>query len=151
MIYPEPSYLSGMVTAADKAQLSKAQKEYGSRVTAFRFNNPFSSLDFAWNDAYEGKVWGVEASGNKILLFDHDLHGYDGVHGHYDIQPATSVQSMDFSEPTHIVIAFQYSGDEKEYVADGGPSEFEQDYFGWVAIYQQNRDGLEEVVNFECS
>ena len=62
----------------------------------------------------------------------------------------SSVKTIDLSKVSDVIIAFQYSGDEAEYIADG-ISKFEQDYFGWAAIYKQVDNRLEEITSFECA
>jgi hypothetical protein len=49
-----------------------------------------------------------------------------------------------------LIVAFQYSGDENEYVLDG-TSKFEQDYFGWIVIYKMTGAKLEELISYECA
>ena len=51
---------------------------------------------------------------------------------------------------TEIIIAFQYDGNEDEYLEDG-TSKFEQDYFSWVIIYKYVDNKLDELLNYECA
>jgi hypothetical protein len=153
MIYPPPTYLAEVVTEVSASTLARIQKEYGDSTTAFAFNKKFNALIFSWNgkyDAYGGRVWGLDATGNKMLLFDQMLYGYNGVMQLNEEDDINSTKSIDFSEAIEIIIAFQYSGDEAAYLEDG-TSKFEQDYFGWVAIYKHPDNQLKEIISFECA
>jgi hypothetical protein len=153
MIYSHPAHLNGLVTEADKATLSEIQKEYGESTTAFKFDNKFQNLVLSYDaesDEYGGRVWGVDTTGTKLLLFDQFKHGYNGVMELNEEDDISTTKTIDFFEATDVVIAFQYSGDEEEYLEDG-TSKLEQDYFGWVSIYKQADNQLEEIISFECA
>ena len=62
----------------------------------------------------------------------------------------TSTKSIDLISGTEIIIAFQYSSDEAEYLEDG-TSKFGQDYFSWVIVYKYVDNKLEEVLSHECA
>jgi hypothetical protein len=153
MIYPAPSYLSGLVSEVSPEILSVVQENYGTNTTAFKFNSKFNGLVQTWlneHDDYGGTLWGISLTGNKILLFDQSRHGYNGVMGLNEEEDFTSTKSISFLQATEIIIAFQYDGDENEYVLDG-KSKFEQDYFGWIVVYKVTGTTLEELLNYECS
>ena len=153
MINSVPSYLTVLTTALDKATLLKIQKHFGENTTAFKFNSKFKSLMLSWkkeSDEYGGRVWGINSTGGKVILFDQVQHGYNGVMQLNEEDNIGTMKSVDFSETTDIVIAFQYSGDEAEYISEGS-SQFEQDYFSSVAIYKYVNNQLEEIISFECA
>jgi hypothetical protein len=153
MIYPPPSYLNGLVSEVGPEILSVVQENYGDNTTAFKFNSKFNGLVQTWIDDYNdygGTLWGINLTGNKVLLFDQFQHGYNGVMGLNEEEDFNSTKSISLPEATEIIIAFQYSGDENEYVLDGA-SKFKQDYFGWIVIYKMRGGVLEELTNYECA
>ena len=82
MIYPAPSYLTGLLTAAPGKILSAIQNSYGDNTTAFTFDKKFTGLIKTWlaeYDDYGGTVWGLDADGQRILFFDQSKHGYNAV------------------------------------------------------------------------
>jgi hypothetical protein len=153
MIYPEPSYLSGLVTRVNNETLIKIQKNYGINTTAFKFNNKFTGLIQTWLDkfdTYGGTVWGIDTTGNKILLFDQFRHGYDALMGLNEQENLDSTKFIDLPQPMEIIMAFQYNGEEEEYLEDGS-SKFKQDYFGWVVIYKMLDGKIQEFLSYECA
>jgi hypothetical protein len=153
MTYPAPSYLDGLVSDVSPEILSLVHENYGDNTTAFKFNVKFNGLVQTWLNEYNdygGTLWGINLTGNKILLFDQFRHGYSGLMGLNEEEDFNSTKSISFPQATEIITAFQYSGDENEYVSDG-TSKFEQDYFGWIVIYKLNGDVLEELINYECA
>lgn len=153
MNYPEPSYLKELVTKVSGDILTKIQKNYGNNTTAFKFNSKFTSLIQTWIDefnTYGGTIWGIDTTGKKILMFDQFRHGYDALMGLKEEENLDSTKSIALSQLTEIVIAFQYNGDEEEYLEDG-TSKFKQDYFGWVVIFEQREDKLRELLSYECA
>lgn len=151
--YPEPSHLIGFVTPAKQETLFEIQKNYGDNTTAFKFDVMFDSLMKTWLeefDLYGGTVWGIDKTGNKHLLFDQFRHGYDAMMRLNQEEDLNSTKLIVLPQPTEIVIAFQYSGDEDEYL-ERGTSKFKQDYFGWVVIYKKVDNKLEEVYSYECA
>lgn len=153
MNYPPPSYLKGLVSDVSQKTLSELQKSYGTNTTAFKFNTNFTRLVQTWLEEsahYGGTVWGIETTGNKVLLFDQYRHGYNAMMKLNKEEDLNNVKSLDLPEPAEIIIAFQYSGDEDEYL-ERGESKFKQDYFGWVVIYKKVNDKLEELLNYECA
>jgi hypothetical protein len=153
MIYPAPSYLRGLVTEVSPATLPKIKTDYGDNTTAFKFNNMFTALILSWNEEYEeygGRVWGVETTGNKLLIFDQVKHGYNGVMQLNEEDDIGSIKTIEFTEPSEVIVVFQYSGDEADYLEEG-TSKFEQDYFGWIAIYKHTDNKTKEIISFECA
>jgi hypothetical protein len=153
MNYSPPTYLKGLVSEVSQQTLSEIQKSYGTNTTAFKFNNNFTRLVQTWLEEsahYGGTVWGSGTTGNKVLLFDQFRHGYNAMMKLNKEEDLTNIKSIDLREPTEIIIAFQYSGDEDEYL-ERGVSKFKQDYFGWVVIYKKVNDKLEEFFNYECA
>ena len=153
MNYPPPSYLTGLVTAVGQETLSEIQKNYGANTTAFKFNSKFNSLIQTWLQEFGhhgGTVWGIDTIGNKVLLFDQFSHGYNAMMKLNEEEDLESTKSIALPQQTEIIIAFQYSGDEDEYL-ERGASKFKQDYFGWIVIYKKNDNKLEEFLNYECA
>jgi hypothetical protein len=153
MIYPAPSYLTGLVTEATQEILSEVQRNYGDNTTAFKFKQRFKGLTQTWLDEFDeygGTIWGTDTNGNKILLFDQSKHGYNGVMELSEEEDLDTTKSIDFKQSSEIIIAFQYNGDEDEYLEDG-TSNFQQDYFGWVILYRKDDSELGELLSYECS
>jgi len=151
--YSPPSYLVNIVTAVENDILVQIQKEYGENVTAFKFRNEFINIIYSWYNEYDcpaGNVWLVDREGNKITIFDQFLHGYNGVMKLNQANNTNSTKTDNLSNETSVVIAFQYSGDEKEFVTFG-PSKNESDYFDWVIVYKNFDKQLEEILNYECA
>src|SRR6188474_2421527 len=119
MIYPAPSYLNGLVTEVDKATLFKIQKDYGESTTAFKFDDKFQSIILSYNeetDEYGGRIWGVDTTESKLPLFDQVKHGYNGAMELNEEDDISSTKTIDLSNAIDVVIAFQYNGDEAEYI-----------------------------------
>jgi hypothetical protein len=153
MTYPVPTYLKGIVTEVNEPILLEIQKEYGENTTAFKFNINFTTLAQTWNEEfaeYGGTIFGIDKANNQTTMFDQFRNGYNGVMEINEEEDLTSTKSIDLIRGTEIIIAFQYSGDEAEYLEDG-TSKFEQDYFSWVIIYKYLENKLEEVVSYECA
>jgi hypothetical protein len=153
MTYPVPTYLKGIVTEVNEPILLEIQKEYGENTTAFKFNINFTTLAQTWNEEfaeYGGTIFGIDKANNQTTIFDQFRNGYNGVMEINEEEDLTSTKSIDLIRGTEIIIAFQYSGDEAEYLEDG-TSKFEQDYFSWVIIYKYLENKLEEVVSYECA
>ena len=153
MIYPPPSYLTGLVTEVNESILLEIQKVYGDHTTAFKFNTNFTSLIQTWIEEYNeygGTIWGVEKANNQIKIFDQFKNGYNGVMAINEEEDLTSTKSFDLINGTKIIIAFQYGGDEEEYLEDG-TSKFEQDYFSWVIVYKYVDNKLDELLSYECA
>ena|SRR5205085_6548993 len=153
MIYSAPSYLTGLVTEVKNEILAEIQKNYGNNTTSFKLNQKLTGLIVSWNeefDEYGGRVWGTETNGNKLLLFDQLKHGYNGAMKLNEEDDTHSTKSIEFADGTEVILAFQYSGDEEEYLEEGA-SKLEQDYFGWIAIYTYEDNRLEEIISFECA
>jgi hypothetical protein len=153
MIHPPPSYLTGLVTAVNQHTLSEVQKNYGTNTTVFMLNTKFNGLIQTWLEEfghYGGTVWAVETTGNKVLLFDQFRHGYNAMMKLNEQEDLDSTKSITLPQQTEIIIAFQYSGDEDEYL-ERGASKFKQDYFSWVVIYKKIDNKLEEFLNYECA
>jgi hypothetical protein len=153
MLFPPPTYLTSLVAKASGEILTEIQNNYGSNTTAFKFNGIFSSLIQTWNEAFEefgGVVWSIDEAGNKLLLFDQHKHGYNAMMQLTSEEDINSVKPIKFRPPTELIIAFQYSGDEAEYLEDG-TSKLVQDYFGWVVLYKYLDGKLEELFSYECS
>ena len=153
MAYPPPSYLTGIASSVNQKTLVEIQKEYGKNTSAFRFNTKFNSLIQTWLEKlqhYGGTVWGIDTTGKKILLFDQYRHGYDAMMKLNKEEDLDSTKLLDFSQFTEVIIAFQYSGDEDEYLTRG-TSKFKQDYFGWVVIYKIVNNKLEKLFEYECA
>lgn len=153
MNYPPPSYLTGLVSDVSSVILSEIQKEYGDNTTAFKFNLKFDSLVQTWLQQFQhygGTFWGIDATGNRLLLFDQFKHGYNAMMKLNEAEDLHNTKSTALRQQTEIFIAFQYSGDEVEYL-ERGASKFKQDYFGWVVIYKMVDNKLEEVMNYECA
>ena len=153
MKYPPPSYLNGLVSPVSKKILSEIQMEYGANSTAFKFNTKFNSLIRTWLKEFKhfgGTVWGINITGNKVLLFDQYRHGYNALMKLNKEEDPDNTNIIGLPQQTEIIIAFQYSGDVDEYV-ETGPSKFKQDYFDWVVIYKKVDNKLEEILNYECA
>ena len=153
MIYAAPSYLTGLVTEVNEPILLEIQKEYGDHTTAFKFNTNFTNLVQTWIDEYDeygGTILGVDKTNNQTTIFDQFKNGYNGVMEINEEENLTSTKSIDLANGTEIIIAFQYSGDEAEYLEDG-TSKFEQDYFSWVIVYKYVDNKLEELLSYECA
>lgn len=153
MNYPAPSHLTGVVTETTNETLAKVQKDYGGNTTAFLFNTKFTGIIRTWSeeyDSYGGTIWGLDTGGNKILLFDSSRHGYDALMELTHDENLSITKSKDLDQATSIVMAFQYNGEEEEYV-EGGQSKFKQDYFGWVAIYLELNGKLQLIFDYECA
>jgi len=153
MIYTAPSYLKELVTEVDNNILNEVQKEYGTYSTAFKFNKKFKSLMRNWNkefNEYGTTIWGINENNEKITIFDPAKNGYDGVMGLNEAQDINTIKTINFENDVEIIVAFQYSGDEEEYLEDEN-SIFEEDIFGWIAIYKYENGNLEEITNIECA
>ena len=153
MIYPPPSYLTGLVTEVNETILLEIQKEYGDNTTAFKFNTNFTSLVQTWieeYDEYGGTILGVDKANNQTIIFDQFKYGYNGLMEINEEEDLTSAKSIDLINGTDIIIALQYSGDEADYLEDG-KSKFEQDYFSWIIVYKYFDNKLEEVLSYECA
>lgn len=153
MNYPPPSYLTGVVSSVSQKNLSEIQKEYGDNTTAFKFNTKFNSLIQTWLEVFGhfgGIVWGIDTAGNKVILFDQVKHGYDAMMKLNEEEDLDNTKSLDLPRATEIIIAFQYSGDEDEYL-ENGTSKFKQDYFGWVVLYKKIDNKLEKLFEYECA
>ena len=152
MIYPAPLYLTGLVAEVNEQILLEIQKEYGDNTTAFKFIDNFIGLVQTWiteYDQYGGTIFGVDKTNKQTTIFDQFKNGYNGVMEINEEEDLTSTKRIDLISETEIIIAFQYSGDEAEYLEDG-TSKFEQDYFSWVIVYKYV-DNLEEVLSYECA
>lgn len=148
-----PTYLVDIVTAVEYDTLIQIRKRYGENVTAFKFRNDFVNIIYSWYNEYDcpaGNVWLVDREVNKITIFDQFLHGYNGVMKLNQANNITSTKTDNLTIGTCVVIAFQYSGDEKEFVTSG-PSKKESDYFDWIIIYKDIDSQLEEILNYECA
>ena len=127
MIYPAPSYLTELVTEVNDQTLLKIQEEYGDHTTAFKFNTNFTHLVQTWikeYDEYGGTIFGLDKANNQTTIFDQFKYGYNGVMKINEEEDLNSTKSSDLISGTEIIIAFQYSGDEAEYLEDG-TSKFE--------------------------
>ena len=153
MNYPPPSYLTGLVSDVSDVILSHIQKEYGNNTSAFKFNIKFNSLVQTWLQKFQhygGTIWGIDTTDNKILLFNQFKQGYNAMMKLNEEEDLGNTKSIALPEKTQIIIAFQYSGDEDEYL-ERGASKFKQDYFGWVVVYKMVDNNLEEIINYECA
>ena len=153
MIYPVPTYLKGLVTEVNEPILLEIQTEYGENTTAFKFNINFTTLTQTWNEEfaeYGGTIFGIDKANNQTTIFDQFRNGYNGVMEVNEEENLNSTKSIDLISGTEIIIAFQYSGDEAEYLEDG-TSKFEKDYFSWVIIYKYLDNKIEEVLSYECA
>ncbi|MBZ5857749.1 hypothetical protein [Flavihumibacter profundi] len=153
MIFPAPSYLTGLVTEVSEATLLEIHKQYGKYTTAFKFNTSFTSLIQTWikeYDEYGGTIWGVDKSNNQTIIFDQFKNGYNGVMEINEEEDLSSKKGIDLISGTEIIIAFQYSGGEAEYLEDG-TSKYEQDYFSWVIVYKYADNKFEELLSYECA
>ena len=153
MTYPVPTYLKELVTEVNEPILLEIQKEYGDNTTAFKFNTNFTTLTQTWIeefDEYGGTIWGLDKANNQTTIFDQFKSGYNGVMEINEEEDLNSTKSIDLVSGTEIIIAFQYGGDEAEYLEDG-TSKFEQDYFSWVIVYKSVDNKLEEVLSYECA
>ena len=153
MTYPVPTYLKELVTEVNEPILLEIQKEYGDNTTAFKFNTNFTTLTQTWIeefDEYGGTIWGLDKANNQTTIFDQFKSGYNGVMEINEEEDLNSTKSIDLVSGTEIIIAFQYGGDEAEYLEDG-TSKFEQDYFSWVIVYKYVDNKLEEVLSYECA
>ena len=151
--YPPPSYLTGLVSAVSEKDLSEIQNEYGKNTTVFKFNSRFNKLIQTWLKEFKhlgGTMWGVDTTGNKVLLFDQYRHGYNALMKLNDEEDLENTKAIDLPRATEIIIAFQYSNVLDEYLARG-TSKFKQDYFDWVVIYKKVDNKLEELLNYECA
>jgi len=153
MIYPVPTYLRGLVTDVTNQILFEIQEGYGNNTTAFKLNNKFTKLVQTWIEEYAeygGTILGVDEANNQTTIFDQFKHGYNGVMKINEEEDLTSTKGINLISATELIIAFQYSGDETEYLEDG-TSKFEQDYFSWVIIYKYVDNKLEEILSYECA
>jgi hypothetical protein len=153
MIYSMPSYLKELVTEVDNDILSKIQNDYGEYTTAFKFNTKFKGLIRTWINEYGeygSTVWGIDAKDEKIIIFDPLETGYDGLMGLNEEEDLNSTKTINFTNEAEIIIAFQYSGSEEEYLEDGN-SKFKEDYFDWLVIYKYDSGTLEELIDIECA
>jgi len=153
MNYQPPSYLTGLVTDVSKELLVKVQRNYGDGTTAFKLNGRFKACVQTWEPAYNctgGTFWGIDTYDNKLLLFSQAKHGYNGVMQLNEAEDETQTQTFNFLIPAELVIAFQYSGDEEQYIEEG-TSKYKQDYFGWIAIYTLINNNLKEILSYECA
>jgi hypothetical protein len=148
-----PSYLKELVTAVDNNILTKIQNEYGEYSTAFKFNMKFKKVIRTWLSEYNNygsTVWGIDLKDKKTIFFDPMENGYNGLFGLNKKEDLTTNKAIDFDKAIEIIIAFQYSGDEKEY-AEEGKSKYEEDYFDWIIIYTYDGNELREILNIECA
>ena len=151
--YPPPSYLTGHVSSASSEDLSEIQNEYGKNTTAFKFNTKFNRLIQTWLEEFKhlgGTMWGVDTTGNKVLLFDQYRHGYNALMKLNEEEDLENIKAIDLPPGTEIIIAFQYSDVLDEYLARG-TSKFKQDYFDWVVIYKKVDNKLEVLLKYECA
>src|SRR4051812_8266652 len=119
MIYPPPSYLTGLVIEVSAPIVLEIQKEFGDHTTAFKFNINFNNLVHTWNDEYDehgGTIWGVDKANNQTPIFDQFKNGYNGVMEINEEEDLTSTKSIDLISGAEIVVAFQYGGDEADYL-----------------------------------
>jgi len=158
MIYPAPSYLRELVTEVDNEILLKVQENYGEYSTAFKFNMKFKGLIQTWNTKYNcigETVWGLSLNNEKICIFDGVKNGYEGLMGLKEAEDLNSTRTIDFGNEADIIVVFQYSGDEAEFIAEfaneGIPVYEEEDYFSWIAIYKYENNNLKEIVDYECA
>ena len=153
MNYPAPSHLTVLVTAVSQETLSEIQKNYGDNSTAFKFGTKFNRLIQTWLEEFEhygGTVWGIDTRGNKVLLFYQFRHGYNAMMKLNEEEDLDNTKTIELPQPTEIIIAFQYSGDEDEYLKNG-TSKFKQDYFHWIIIYKKAANKLEEILSYQCA
>lgn len=153
MIYPPPSFLTGLVTEVSNEIHSRIQENYGDNTTAYKFNINFKSLVQTWIEEfneYGGTIWGVDQTGNRTTIFDQFKHGYNGIMKINEAEDLNSTRSIVLISGTEVIIAFQYSGDEADYL-ETGSSKFEQDYFNWVVVYKYFENKLEEILSYECA
>ena len=153
MIYPAPSFLTGITTDLSNQTLSQIQENYGDNTSAFKLTAKFTGLVQTWIDEFKehgGTIWGIDSKGTRTIIFDQSKHGYNGLMQLNPEENLNSTKSIDLPKGTEIVIAFQYGGDEADYLNDGS-SKYEQDYFTWVIIYKYLDNKLEEVFTYECA
>ncbi len=153
MIYPPPLYLTEFVEEIDDQIFSQIQESYGNYTTAFKFRTLFKSVIQTWVvefGAPGGTIWGIDRIGNQIAIFDQSKYGYNGQMGLNEPEDLNSTGKIDLDTETEIIIAFQYGGDEEDYVKDGA-SKFKQDYFDWVIVYKFSNNKLEEIFGYECA
>ena len=97
MIYPAPSYLTGLVTEVNNQILLEIQKEYGDNTTAFKFNPIFTSLVQTWDEEYNhygGTIFGIDKTNNRTVVFDQFKHGYNGVMAINEKEDLTSTKNI---------------------------------------------------------
>jgi hypothetical protein len=153
MIYQAPTYLTGLVTEVNNTLLFEIQKKYGDYITAFIFKTKFIKLERTWKDEYKefgGAILGFDKENREIIIFNPTIHGYEGMFGLSTKEDLSKTKNIETNLEIEVVIAFQYSGDEAEYIEEGA-SKFEQDYFGTVAVYKYIDSKLTEILNYECA
>lgn len=153
MDYPEPTYLSGLVSRVhEEHTLSRIEQDYGEDITVFSAGR-FARLSQTWSDEYDegtGTIYGEKSNGETLLLFDVSRHGYDGIMGLYpdDGEPAP-LRTTELPADAEVLLVFQYTPGEEDYMEDEGPSPHVQDYFAWIALYIRSGDTLTLYEDFE--
>jgi hypothetical protein len=158
--YPKPGYLAGLVKpVGDRDVLAQIRQEYGGNVTVFSAG-AFARLTQGWSDEYDeaaGIVHGVRHCGEKVLLFDSRLHGYNAVMNLDEpTDGAFSEKTTDLPAGAEDLLVFQYSGDEFETPEENASAEHPsspgaQDRFSWIALYILSGGGLALYEDFETS
>ncbi len=151
-----PSYLTKYLVACEMETKKEIQAEYGEYTNVFKINLDVKKIELTWNKMYdceEGSIYAIDENGQQVLLFSADLHGYNGQFELYELETNVEVRELSLKEcetGNEIVLAFQYSGDEEEYVSEGKSDKIE-DYFGWIVIYQKCDTKLIKIFEFECA
>jgi hypothetical protein len=154
-----PSHIEKIAIQCEDEIKKEIQNEYGDHTNVWKVNTKLKGIFISWDLEYDcpnGAVWGIDESGNKVILFDVEKHGYEGQFGIAEVGEDIEERELEFEKGTdkhEFYLACQYCSEDEayaEYIQEG-KSKNQADYFEYVIIYSKLGRKLNKIIEFECA
>ena len=120
----------------------------------FSFDEQFANIklgiDLEYNSP-DGRMLGITTNNREVLIFNPELHGWDGIHTQEITDRSNIFEVRDLPPGAKLIIAFQYSFDDPEDFEGSGKSDLPEDYFDWVVLYSESKGELTLQFDWECA
>jgi hypothetical protein len=154
-----PSHIEKVAIQCEDEIKKEIHDEYGEHTNIWKIDTKLKAIFISWDLEYDcpnGAVWGINESGNKIIFYDAEKHGYEGQLGIAEVGEDIEERELEFSkgaEKHDFYLAFQYCAEDAEYeeYSKEGKSENKADYFEYVVIYSKSGKRLNKIIEFECA